>query len=438
MTDPSKPFWQRLLHRWFVEYNPLYPLSAALVLLGAHVIARGFLQEGELVAQLGVPGIAELYAWALIGGAALLTRIGQRRPAVMLALLAALYQCDLMLHTETCVYLGSVGWLAAGLWLVSFVAKIRALGWALELRISRSVVAVPACAAVGLVVVPRLLPIVGTSLLGAWVFGVLAAGLWTSRSMTPRGRLDGWRTTVLRRSRRAVWTMWAAACLGHAVFWCNNLGMSCAALVPVVLLLATRFVRREIAVWALVGGTLVFVAVAMPAELSLSALLGAAVLALRALRAPSWRVDPSGTPSYRNADHEHAPMRMSFGPMPREAIVRLLSGALFSIYLATWTRDWHGGAWPAHVVVLDAALALSAALVTWRFQLRAPLAGSTAVYLHYGASIGLIHAPVTSLGWGALAVTSGFALLLGSLAVSYRLHRLRPRDGEPLRVASPP
>ena len=49
---------------------------------------------------LRVAAIAEVYAVALIGGAALLMRIGQRRPAVMLALLTALYQCSLTLHGD--------------------------------------------------------------------------------------------------------------------------------------------------------------------------------------------------------------------------------------------------------------------------------------------------------------------------------------------------
>src|SRR5690606_9630249 len=83
-------FWRRLLHRWFVEYNPFYLLSATLVLGGMILTSRALAAGGGVYGQVGVAAIAELYASALIGGAALLTRIGQRRPAVMLAVLTVL------------------------------------------------------------------------------------------------------------------------------------------------------------------------------------------------------------------------------------------------------------------------------------------------------------------------------------------------------------
>src|SRR5215471_429980 len=109
---------RRLLHRWFVEYNPLYIVSAALVLRGVNLLSHA------VNLQLGVPAIVELYAWTLIGGAAFLYRVGLRRPAVMLSLLAVVYQGDLTLHTETCAYLGWTGVIASGVWLASFALKL--------------------------------------------------------------------------------------------------------------------------------------------------------------------------------------------------------------------------------------------------------------------------------------------------------------------------
>src|SRR5687767_4219871 len=105
-----------LLHRWFVQYNPIYLVSAALVLAGMILTSRGLAHEGSLYGFLGVAAIAEVYAFALIGGAALLVRIGQPRPAVMLAILTVLYQSDLTLHTETCANLGSIGGVAGIGW----------------------------------------------------------------------------------------------------------------------------------------------------------------------------------------------------------------------------------------------------------------------------------------------------------------------------------
>ena len=41
-------YWRRLLHRWLVEYNPLYLLSATLVLGGMILTSRGLAREGSL------------------------------------------------------------------------------------------------------------------------------------------------------------------------------------------------------------------------------------------------------------------------------------------------------------------------------------------------------------------------------------------------------
>src|SRR5262249_45016263 len=109
--DPGASYARRLLHRWFIQYNPLYLLSATLVLAGTFSLSRGLEQVGSVHGPLAVSAIAELYAACLIGGAALLVRIGHRRPAVMLALITVLYQWDLTLHTERSPLFGP--WAAA-------------------------------------------------------------------------------------------------------------------------------------------------------------------------------------------------------------------------------------------------------------------------------------------------------------------------------------
>jgi hypothetical protein len=118
---------RRVAYRWFVEYNPLYLVSATLVLAGCFLLSSGVAPHGDFAPSIEVALIAEAYALSLLGGAALLTRIGQRRPAVMLALLFVVYQWDLTLHTETCAYLSSGGKWAAGGWFAIFVAPWCAL-----------------------------------------------------------------------------------------------------------------------------------------------------------------------------------------------------------------------------------------------------------------------------------------------------------------------
>lgn len=179
----TKGFWYRLMHRWFIEYNPLYLVSAACVLVGVNQLSKALGASAHRM--LAVAGVADLYAWALVASAALLTRIGLKRPAVMLAFITALYQCDPTLHTETCAYLGTTGFVASLLWLGSFVAKLYALAWALELHGSKSAFALPIVGASGLSLLPfavQRLSLHGASALVAlWVFGTFAAALWTSR-----------------------------------------------------------------------------------------------------------------------------------------------------------------------------------------------------------------------------------------------------------------
>ncbi len=64
-----------------------------LVLVGMTALAHAAAQAGSGEGAIGpVPIISEVYAFSLIAGAALLVRIRQRRPAVMLGLLTVVYQ----------------------------------------------------------------------------------------------------------------------------------------------------------------------------------------------------------------------------------------------------------------------------------------------------------------------------------------------------------
>ena len=122
--------------------------------------------------------------WAHIGSAAFLMRVELRRPAVMLALLVAVYQCDPTLHTETCAYLGWLGVLAGAVWLASFVAKVSALASAMRVRISPSALLVSTFGALGVLLFPpflcRVSSVSMSSLVALWVFALFASGIWGS------------------------------------------------------------------------------------------------------------------------------------------------------------------------------------------------------------------------------------------------------------------
>jgi hypothetical protein len=300
---------RRLLHRWFVQYNPLYLLSAALVLRGVNVVSRELLERGHVIAELAGPAIAEIYAWSLIGGAAILFRRGLRRPAVMLIVLAVLYQGDLTLHTETCIYLGGIGWIASAVWLTSFALKLAAIGRALELRIARGTFAAPIIGAVGLVLVPRMLsgPVVSV-----WLFALLAAFLFVPRRIAIDSD-DPWHQTVLRRARIATWSIWAVLVALHVAFWFSIRRMDAATLLPVSIVIAARFVRRD---WIVAAIAFAMVLVFGP----LAGAFGAIAFALRSIRARDRSPLVAGLPSVSSAVVTHWAIQVRIITAPVSAL----------------------------------------------------------------------------------------------------------------------
>ncbi len=433
-AEDARAFWRRLLHRWLVQYNPMYLLSAALVLGGMSLLSRGFAAAGSTGGQVGVAAIAELYAFALIGGAAILTRIGLRRPGVMLALLAALYQCDLTLHTETSAYLGRIGIVASAAWVLLFWAKLRALAWAVHLRLSRSAQTLPLIAAVGLGVAPHVMArgdaATSSVLVTVWLFALACIALWTSRKVESTAALDAWGETVLRRAVRGTWVAWTVLLLFHVAFWRDEAALSLPLLLPALLLLSTRFMRREASVFAAISVALGATALASPASLSLCAGMASVVLVLQAFRHANQFREEAHTPvdsgPYRTPDTD-APRKpryhVVFALAPLGTRVRMLSAAVFGVYLALWTISWSGGAWPAHVLALDLLLTAVVALMVYKARARTILVPLTTTYLHFAVQIGVVSAPATALQWGATCVGVGFALLIASVLASVRLQR---------------
>jgi hypothetical protein len=441
---------RQLFYRWFVEYNPLYLLSAALVLGGSFLLSQGLAGEESLLGTVGIALVAEVYAACLVGGAALLTRIGMKRPAVMLALIFVLYQWDITLHTETCAYLGAPGaWATAG-WLAIFAGKLYALAWALRLRFSRQFLAAAVVAALGLALGPRLLPVLGARMGGAcvavWLFALLS--LYREGGITSRAPLDAWGATVLRRATLAAWLLSGALVGMHLLFWWRDHELSLTFVLSMVVLEQVRGVRSERRVWGLVLGTLAVVALWAPSTFSGAAFVAAAALTLRAL-APRLAAVPSRTPPREEAPAQpyRAGGAAPVAPEPQPSLTRasvdpaerarLLVGALFAAHLSVWTLRWTSGPWPSHVLALDLALTAFVLLAMWKGRIRSPLAPLATWHLHFVLAAHLVPAPRTHLEWGASAVGLGFLLLAGSLAASYRL-RVRPvvvPGGVPARPA---
>ena len=439
-----------LLYRWFVEYNPLYLVSAALVLGGMVLTARGFAERGSLVGPLVGATIAEAYAGALIGAAALLTRVGQRRPAVLLALVTVLYQSDLMLHTETCPYLGVAGAITAGAWLAAFVAKLYALAWALRVRVSRRAAATACLGALGLVVGPYALAVEGVTAraagLGVGAF-VLALGALVpptdDEAVTSLAPLDAWGRTVLRRTVRAVWIVWSVLFALHVLFWSTQHPVDGVPAFAALVLLAAHRAGAERRFWIASLALLGACAAIAPASFAALAVLVAAALVRRAFARVPLEAASSGAPAAAAAATTTmpSPYRVGVGATnvpaaarshaPAIALVRadvdarerLLSGAVAATYLAAWTASWTAGPFPAHSLALDLAFAAAVAVLVLLLRARSVLVPFAIGVIHAVVASRLVPAPRSLLEWGALTVSSGFVLLLACVAVSYRLRR---------------
>ena len=434
--SPPEQAMRALLHRWFVEYNPLYLLSAALVVTGCFFVWRGLAREDCTVASIGVASVSELYALSLVGGVALLVRIGRTRPAVFLTLLFVLYQWDVTLHTEMSAYLGSVGsWSVAG-WFALFVAKVYLLARALRVRIARGVLGAAIFAALGLAVGPRVLrevgPTNGGALIAVWLFALGAlhrpTGVTSLVELTPWGRI------VLRRVTAAAWCLSGAMIVFHVLFWASERRLSLGPILTIVPLLFVRRVRREASAWWIVGATAMVVALGVPEAFGLTALLSAVALCLRAV-APTFEGGPPA--GDRAASVEDAPYRGGgaapfedpaalepsapfVGPEER---ARLFVGAAFALYFSAWAIRADTGAWPAYVAAIE--LTLVVFLTTRRLRLRLPVVPLVACYGHIVASNDLLPVPRSSLAWGITTIALGFVLLGASLAAAY-FFRVRP------------
>lgn len=431
-TDAA-PAPRSLMHRWFVEYNPTYLFSAALVLAGLTLVSCD-LAEADALAGVGLTGVAEIYALALIAASALLVRVGQRRVAVMVGLLAALYQCDLIMHTETCAFLGELGFGLALAWAALFHVKLRLLARALELRPSRSALAVPSIGALGLAVLPHLLrallPHDRGPVVALFVFGIGAAALWTHRHIESAVGYD-------YRGRRAItgtWLLWAGGALAHVGYWGLELGVDLRALAPALLLLATRWGGRERYVWLVATAALALSAWIDPDLFTTTAAMVTVVFVLRALRTPT-QVESADAPTdsfppYRGAADAPIPdapaprIELVFAYATRAARVRLLSGALASAHLAAWTAlTTSGGVWRTHVLWLDLVIVVALALAFAATRRAPPLVPIAGLATHLAIGAGWLRAPVHAAEYGVWSIGLGFMLLGVSLIASWRIAR---------------
>lgn len=406
--------WHALYQRWWIDYNPLALASAALVLGGLTLLGKSAVFASGL-SMLAPSAFAELYAISLIGAAALLFRYGRRRAAVILALLAVVFQSDLTLHVETSAYLAS-GALLAAAWFAVFALKLFALARALRLRLARSTLLVLLVGGGGLAAWPSVLRAWGDHSTGIslWLFGVVLVGLHTGMPVRSEVPLD----VRGRRAIRFTWLVWAAALLIHGIWWAGAFGIDPSAWIAGVALLATRWCKREVQHWALVAGVLGTAVYAGADTLPVIAVMAAVTLTYTA-----WLRPPTATTLVPSPSD---PYRATGTLRPFEAVrpgsrTRLMLGTLFSLYLAVWSADvpdrFLQRDQPTFALIVLSLVVTLVALRSGKVRYMLPL---LPLYGRELVWVGWLRAPEGAIEWGALALVAGFAALGASMIVQLR------------------
>jgi hypothetical protein len=443
------------MHRWFIEYNPLYLISAAMVLAGATVVSHEVTRFGLGWGGAIVGAVAEVYALLLIGGAALLVRVGLRRPATMLALLAVLFQVDLTMQVETLSYHGIPGGLGVALWAALCLGKARWLELAMRVQLSRGAWTLLAVGVTALAVTPMLLRAVSPDERGVvlsvalGVVGVVVG--WVPRTVRALDTID----LRGRRAIHAAWCLLGTLAFAHVLWWFHEYRI---ALVGPVLwiapLVATRWMRSELSVWCAVAAVLVGSAMVTPGEMWLTASMVAAVLLVRVWWTPVRVRDDVPTRSGRSHEPYRAAMPptgrpvagMPPTPMPTErwvlvaapasARLRLITGIVTSLYLAVWTGGWQPADMLLHVGWLDALFVVVALSFGWHRRSLVPVVPVAASSGHLLVQLGWVDGPSSTLGWGIAILAGGFVVLLGALG--YTWYTRREENDAPLRGAVRP
>ncbi len=408
---------RRLIHRWFVQYNPLYFASALCVLAGVLLLSEGFSGAGAGSGSggVGLTAVLEFYQWLLIGAAALLfRREGQRRPAVILGIVTMVYLGDPTFQIEGMALLGLGGLLPSLLWVGSVALKLRALVWAFRLRLSPSFFLATLFGAAGLALLPHLetsLPMLSGGSLpirqifaGAilvTVYGVGAVLVTWRAGLSSRETLDAWGQTVLRRTRKAAAFVWIGLAAYHLAAWSLNLGTEVLpSLLAAGVLVAALRQSREFSIWARIAGALGLGLLGDPALFPVVLTLAASTGLLL-----GWRRSP-----------------------------RMLVATVFFAYLTAVVVLQQAG----QVGVLPwvtLLLLVPLALLIWRKRAWSGFVAAALMALDLGVRLELLREPQGPLEWGATLLVVGFVFLATGLAVN--LWGVAPEPAPPSGPAPP-
>jgi hypothetical protein len=376
-----------LLHRWFVQYNPLYFASALFVLLGVFLLTRDPLDWAR--GQLGLAALIQLYELALIGAAAFLFNLpGQRRPAVILGIVALGFLFDVTFRTEALASVGHELLAASVLCGALFGVKLWLVARALRVRLPFLHGAAWTLGGVMLALGPQLIRNDRVLIAASWLgIALIAIAVWSRPVLRMRVALDHWGHIVAGRMTAIAPLFWALLYWTHVLAWCGiyDLALTPLCLAPAVVLVPF-IVRGEWQTW-IAAAIAMAVMWSSPAAFALLA----AGLALKA--------------------HQHG-------------LPRLYIAAVMAAYMA-------GPKWIAPALWISLATVGVLVLLAWRFRLRSALAAA----LIFAVPALVPWLPAKAGQWGALLVAAGFVALGAGVALNWWSVKIA-RDAD-LRIRLP-
>ncbi|MBF0420945.1 MAG: hypothetical protein HQL78_12355 [Magnetococcales bacterium] len=424
----------KLLIYWFVDYNPLYFFSALCVLAGVMLVSQNL---GDLVggndgwARIILFWIVQSYEWLLIASAYLLFHIArQRRPGIILGLMAIFFLYDNTFRLENIADLETSGRLLTALWIILAVIKLWALAKTYHITLSPVLYGIMLSGTIGVGCLPMLLTLTAEKnkavifTLASWYgWGLLAILLLVRPPWDSLLPLNAWGRTVMNRCGRAtlgIFTGFYFYHLWNHILWIgphSDKVIIPQLIAPFLLLILT--VKKDNV--ALVSGVVVMLAAFhVHTFFSLIALVVGICFGLRAwMKGPHW----------------------------------LALVAVLYFYLAGWTLGWtegqnfpHAPGWYSwQTLTAETALLF----LSWYLRLLPTpviVAGAAITILvigtkHFFATIMAFltrFLPKTTAGWGVVLLSVGFLALIAGVLINWMVSkRTQPPIRDPLSQEQP-
>ncbi|OGA04484.1 MAG: hypothetical protein A3H35_00160 [Betaproteobacteria bacterium RIFCSPLOWO2_02_FULL_62_17] len=424
-SDGGKHDLKTLFVYWFVQFNPLYFISAFCVLYGVFLVARNidaFDPGSPERAQFVLFAVIQAYEALIVGGAVfLVNRANAVRPAVLLTLLEAVFLFDCTFRLESIVLVGAIpASFAMGAWLLLAAVKLRVLAAVMRVQLTRWHYTTVIGTALGIVGVIALLSQPGTDKLmmlqlAAW-FGTLVMLLLDVRRPRLASMLAQTDDERLRADRciMAIFRLLAGFYFYHVwsyILLAAGPDIMGAAILPQ----AGAFFVLHAIVRERAKDTWIFAVLTLIATLPAAVAMPYAMFLLAAVFA----------------------YRVWCGARGGLAV-----GAAFALYAGLWLYGWQGGNQPLPDLPSlwswrTAALLIILCLIGW--LLRDPLAwailGAGALYAGYRGFEQFF--PKSELGLGLLLLAAGFIVFALGLAINWWF-RAAPKEPEPPPSPEPP